>query len=174
MQPEQPDTNTHNEKPPRAKVIRPAEATAHLKRVVRVSLLALAGVLAAVFAAAAYIHPYDEAGAPRTMSTHTQLGMPPCNFATLTGKPCPSCGMTTSFALLVHGDVSASLRANWVGTTICVIWAVTLVWALASGLRGRALFVPNRRGAGELIFTCVTGAVVVLMLARWGVLLVWG
>ncbi|AMV24348.1 hypothetical protein VT84_08125 [Gemmata sp. SH-PL17] len=174
MHPEQPDTNTRDERPPRAKVLRPAEDAARLKRVVRAALLSLAAALTAVFAAAAYIHPYDEDGAPRTMSTHTQLGMPPCNFAVLTGKPCPSCGMTTSFALLVHGDVSASLRANWVGTTICVIWALTLVWALASGLRGQPLFVPKRRGAGELIFTCVTGAVVFLMLARWGVLLIWG
>src|SRR5262249_37405720 len=25
--------------------------------------------------------------------THRQLGLPPCNFLTLTGKRCPSCGM---------------------------------------------------------------------------------
>ena len=31
--------------------------------------------------------------------------MPPCNFVLMTGKPCPSCGMTTSFALLVRGDI---------------------------------------------------------------------
>ena len=66
--------------------------------------------------AAFRIHPYDADGNPRTSATHTQLGMPPCNFVTLTGKPCPSCGMTTSFALLVRGDVVSSLRANWVGT----------------------------------------------------------
>ena len=35
------------------------------------------------------------------MGTHQQLGLPPCNFVTLTGYPCPACGMTTSFALLV-------------------------------------------------------------------------
>ena len=58
------------------------------------------------------------------MATHTQLGMPPCNFVVMTGKPCPACGMTTSFALLVRGDVRASLRANWAGTLIAVLWAV--------------------------------------------------
>jgi hypothetical protein len=30
--------------------------------------------------------------------THQQLGLPPCVFFKLVGIPCPSCGLTTSFA----------------------------------------------------------------------------
>ena len=170
MQPEQPDT-TPDEDVPTVHPVRPTRPPARMTRVVRASLLAIAAALVGVFAAAAYIHPYEADGTPRTSATHTQLGMPPCNFKVLTGKGCPSCGMTTSFALLVHGDVASSLRANWVGTTICVIWALTMVWALASGLWGRALLIPRRGGAGEIIFTCITCVVVVLMLARWSVML---
>src|SRR5215468_5671689 len=93
---------------------------------VRLVLLTIAGLLATVFGIAFWLNPYGPDGTPRTMATHTQLGMPPCNFVVLTGKPCPACGMTTSFALLVRGDVTAALEANWVGVVIAVIWAVTM------------------------------------------------
>ena len=138
---------------------------------VRAVLFAIAVTLTGVFAVAVYLDPYNPDGSPRTMATHTTLGLPPCNFVALTGgKPCPSCGMTTSFALLVRGDVGASLRANWVGTLLAAFWAGLLVWSVASGLVGRHLFIPP--GRGELVTTVVVGAFLVLMLGRWvGVLL---
>ncbi|HYD00710.1 MAG TPA: DUF2752 domain-containing protein [Phycisphaerales bacterium] len=36
--------------------------------------------------------------------THRQLGMAPCGFAVATGKPCPTCGMTTAFTHTAHGN----------------------------------------------------------------------
>lgn len=177
MQPEQhgtpDDTNLPVAQPvrPTPKRDRRREAAVR-RRVVRASLLAIAAALTAVFVAAFRIHPYNADGTPKSSATHTQLGMPPCNFVTLTGKPCPSCGMTTSFALLVRGDVANSMRANWVGSIMCVLWAVTLVWALASGIRGKPLFV--RPGRGELVFTGIVGVMLVLMLARWTAVLIQG
>lgn len=189
MQPEQPDTPASAPPPADPSPARPVATPARpkrprrdpaeiarearrVKRVVRAVLVTIAVALAGVFVAAVRINPYDEDGSPRTMSTHTQLGMPPCNFVVLTGKPCPACGMTTSFALLVRGDVVASARANWVGSLICVVWALTLVWAVAGAIRGKSLFVP--RGKGELVFTMIAGVVLVLMLGRWGVVLISG
>jgi hypothetical protein len=181
VQPEQPDTPADETSLPIAQPVRSASPrprpdrnaeVARLRRVTRAVLIAIAVALTGVFVAAFRIHPYDEDGKPRTMSTHTQLGMPPCNFVVMTGKPCPSCGMTTSFALLVRGDLVASARANWVGSVICVLWALMLVWALASGLRGKALFVPP--GRGELVFTVIVGVVLLLMLARWAAILLGG
>ena len=32
---------------------------------------------------------------PRGFGTHTQLGMRPCSFLRMTGRLCPTCGMTT-------------------------------------------------------------------------------
>lgn len=169
MPPETPDMD---EKPAEQSEI-PVARRANRPRTtwaVRTTLLAIAAALAAVFGVAIYLNPYNPDGTPRTMATHTGLGLPSCNFVALTGKPCPSCGMTTSFALLVRGDVRASLRANWVGTTLAVFWAGLLVWAVASGLAGNMFLIPH--GRGELVLTLVVGGFLVLMLGRWiGVLL---
>ncbi len=148
----------------------PPPGSVRVRWYVRAALLLIGLGLAAVFGVAAWLNPYTPDGTPRTMATHRQLGVPACNFVTLTGKPCPSCGMTTSFALLVRGDVGASLRANWVGTLLALFWAALLPWSLASGLAGRPLLIP--RGRGELITTAVVGVFLVLALGRWvGVLI---
>lgn len=168
MPPENHETNTERTRLP---PVRPV-GQPRTKLIARLALLVVAALLAGVFAVAVWLNPYNPDGTPRTMATHTQLGMPPCNFVLMTGRPCPSCGMTTSFALLVRGDIGASLRANWAGTVIAVLWAVTLVWAAASGVRGRALVIP--RGRGELVLTAGVGIVLALMLARWAGVLIWG
>ena len=36
------------------------------------------------------------------LGTHQQLGLPPCTFRVLFDRPCPSCGMSTSWAHLVR------------------------------------------------------------------------
>ncbi len=156
----------------RAVKVTPAAGTPRTGLIIRLSLLMVASLLGGVFAVAFWLNPYEPDGTPRTMSTHTQLGMPPCNFVMMTSRPCPACGMTTSFALLVRGDVAASLRANWAGTLIAVLWGLTLVWAIASGIGGRPLFIP--RGKGELILTVVVGVLLAIMLLRWGFVLLRG
>lgn len=45
-------------------------------------------------------------------ATHTQLGLPACGWVVRFNKPCPTCGMTTSFARAAHGDFAGSLRAQ--------------------------------------------------------------
>jgi hypothetical protein len=104
---------------------------------------------------------------PRTMATHTQLGMPPCNMVMLIGKPCPACGMTTSFSLLMHGDIPASLRANWTGTLLGMTWLALIPWAVVSAFRGRYLFIRS----GEALTMAIVVAMLVLMLGRWAAVL---
>lgn len=149
-----------------------AHPSVRTKWLVRAVLVGIAVILTGVFGVAFWLNPYDADGRPRTMATHTQLGMPPCNFVVFTGKPCPSCGMTTSFALLVRGDITASLKANWVGSILCVMWAVALMWAIASAVWGRMLVIPPERV--EVIFTIVVGVVLALLLGRWIVVLLQG
>lgn len=50
-----------------------------------------------VLGTALYLTP-DPAG----MGTHRQLGLGSCAILTMTGLPCPMCGMTTTFTHLAH------------------------------------------------------------------------
>ncbi len=139
-------------------------------RWVRVILLLAAGGLVTVFVIACNLHPYDADGRPQTMASHTQLGMPPCEFYVIFRKPCPSCGLTTSFSLLLHGDILASLRANAVGTLMALFWLALIPWCLFVSLRGRYLWIR----ALEPALLWAVGIFTVLLLIRWGIVLLWG
>jgi hypothetical protein len=134
-----------------------------LARYVRVLLVLMAAGFAAVLGVALWLNPYNADGSAKTMETHRQLGLPRCNMVELTGKPCPACGMTTSFALLAHGDVLQSLRANWVGTLLCGSLILLTPWLVVSGFRGRLLWVRN----GELFATILMAGLLLLMTGRW-------
>lgn len=74
---------------------------------------------------------------PVGLGTHEQLGLPECGFLMVTGYPCPSCGMTTSWAWLTRGDLMKSIRSNAGGTMLGILCLVFGVWMLISGIRGR-------------------------------------
>src|SRR5271166_4963513 len=71
---------------------------------------------------------------PRGYGTHTQLGLGPCAFAVVTGRPCPTCGMTTAFAWFTRGSLGGSWRASPAGCLIALsivpvsVWLFTCVW----------------------------------------------
>ena len=80
------------------------------------------------------------------MGTHQQLGLPPCGMVRLTGTPCPSCGMTTSWSHFTRGRILDSLGANPGGTLLALAALLSGPWLLLSGWTGRwipgALSVP--------------------------------
>ena len=76
---------------------------------------------------------------PRGFGTHQRLGLPPCTTRALFGIPCPSCGMTTSFANFVRGRFLQAARANTSGLLLAVVCAGQLPWIAASVARGRLI-----------------------------------
>jgi hypothetical protein len=84
--------------------------------------LAVAGLGAA---AASFAYP--------TVSRATGLALP-CPLRTLTGVPCPLCGMTTAATSLAAGDLGAALAAN---PFVLLLAGLTL--AMAGLMAARAL-----------------------------------
>jgi hypothetical protein len=95
-------------------------------------LLALG--LSAVFGVARWLEPD-----PKGFGTHTQLGLPPCHFAWVTGQRCPTCGMTTSFAWFARGRLDRSWQANPAGLLLAPACLALIPWLLAGAVWGRPL-----------------------------------
>ena len=74
---------------------------------------------------------------PSGRGTHRQLGLPPCTIVVLFGKPCPTCGMTTSWAHAVRGQLFRALRANVGGALLAVFDLAAIPWLWISAWRGR-------------------------------------
>jgi hypothetical protein len=146
----------------------PAEPV--LRLWLRSLLVLLAAMLITVFGVAIYLNPYTEDGEARRMETHRQLGLPECTFKGMTGKPCPSCGMTTSFALFIRGDLWHSAQANFVGTLLALFCLLLIPWCLFCAVRGRYFLILSLEWAlPRFVVVFAT-----LMLLRWGVVLLLG
>ncbi len=91
---------------------------------------------------------------PRGFGTHEQLGMLPCSWPGAVGMPCPTCGVTTAAAHLVHLEPLQALVAQPFGAAL----AAAGLWLAAKGA-----------------LTAITGRPLVERMARWphGRLLLW-
>jgi Protein of unknown function (DUF2752) len=81
-------------------------------------------------AAASFVYP--------AISRETGIGLP-CPLRTLTGVPCPMCGMTTAATGLAAGDLQVALAAN---PFVLVLAALTLVMAALMAARAAGLAPP--------------------------------
>jgi hypothetical protein len=70
---------------------------------------------------------------PSGLGTHTELHLPPCGFYLVFHKPCPSCGMTTAFALVMHGKPLQAFHTQPAGVAVfaagLALWLyIPLAW----------------------------------------------
>lgn len=100
----------------------------------RAAALATTGLT--TFLVAQVLTPYEPDGTLKLLGTHQQLGLPPCGFLTIFQIPCPGCGMTTAFALVVRGDLAAGWQANSAGVVIAFVLAISMVLFSAIAFRG--------------------------------------
>lgn len=103
------------------------------------------------------------------LGTHRTLGLPPCLFLTLTGLPCPSCGLTTSFTHLVHFQVLAAFRAHPLGPALFSLFAFLSLCSLLEFFKKDT---PLRDFLNGRHVRWVYGSVAVFLIT-WGSRLLW-
>jgi len=67
--------------------------------------------------------------------THQQLGLSPCPTALFLNRPCPGCGLTTSWTALLHGKFEASFQAHWLGPFLYLLFTWSALTALCGAVR---------------------------------------
>ena len=98
-----------------------------------------------------------------TIMAHTGGQGIPCPLRTLTGIPCPFCGLTTATVALVHGQWSAAA-----GTSPLACLMAMLVVGTAPVLLARAAGVASGpRQASEITRRRVTRVMCVIVALNW-------
>jgi len=97
----------------------------------------------------------------RLYGTHEQLGFPPCASRVLLGIPCPSCGLTTSFAFMSHGHPVRAFQAHYLGPFLYVGMLAYLAFLMVCLIRGQRI---RMRWPGWVPYSLVFGGLVIYLL----------
>ncbi|MFZ4430466.1 MAG: DUF2752 domain-containing protein [Phycisphaerales bacterium] len=77
--------------------------------------------------------------APAGHGTHLALGLPACGWVISYSRPCPTCGMTTAFALLANGRPLDAFLAQPFGSLLAMASSVTFWGSLHVAATGSML-----------------------------------
>ena len=71
----------------------------------------------------------------RGHGTHEQMGLEPCGYLVETGRPCPTCGMTTAFANTVRLRLPSAFAANPGGLFLALVCMAIPIYIVDSWRR---------------------------------------
>jgi len=134
------------------------EAEAQRPTLARALAAAVLGGCLLLFAVASRLEP-----AAGGVGTHEQLGLAPCGMMMLWGVPCPTCGMTTAFAHVAHGQLASAFHAQPAGFALAIAIGLAAIAAGGTLVTGRTYRVNSFR----LSPTGVGFAVVCSLLFGW-------
>jgi hypothetical protein len=103
-----------------------------LRPIYRILALIISAGCLGVLGTAAWLAP-----SPSGVGTHQALHYKPCEFLVRGGIPCPTCGMTTSFAWFARGNLPASIWVQPMGFLLAVLTAAGFWVGLYMGLSGK-------------------------------------
>lgn len=73
------------------------------------------GLIGSIALIAAAVFPFDS------------FKIPLCSFRWVTGVPCPTCGMTTCFRLMMHGHALAAARVSPLGLLVFLVTVLAVL-----------------------------------------------
>lgn len=97
-----------------------------------------------------------------------------CPFLHATGVPCPACGATRAFVLLMHGDGGGALSFNWAWIAVWALALAAIAVAAWRLLAGRPAVPEGVRTAGRWLQAhpfAVVALPFVLLAGPWAVAL---
>ncbi len=97
--------------------------------------------------------------------THQQLGLPACPSAALFDRPCPGCGLTTSWTNTLHGQFAAAFQNHWLGPILYLIFTLTAFACFYGWYTGKKFVTDSK--AGNMFFGGVAVVVVVYGIVRF-------
>jgi hypothetical protein len=119
----------------------------------RIGAGCIAGMVLGVLGTAAWLRA-DPAG----HGTHTQLGMPQCTWAAAFNVPCPTCGMTTAFSHVAHGEFVAGFWAQPLGSVLALAAAAGFWGAVHVAVTGSQLGAYSARMLRPRVLWGLAGA----------------
>ena len=124
----------------------------------RLAFASVAIILLVLLGIASWLVP-DPAG----LGTHQQLGLPGCTMMTVFGVRCPACGMTTSWAHTLDGDLVSGIRASLSGVMLCLASLFLMLAFICSAISGRGF-----RGVRLSLFVLILlGSIVSISVVEW-------
>ena len=86
-----------------------------------------------------YLHP-DGVG----HGTHQQLGLPPCPSVLLFHRPCPGCGLTTSWTNFLHGHIAAAFHSHPLGVPMYLGFTFLGMASLYGNFKGQRFMLDSK------------------------------
>lgn len=102
---------------------------------------------------------------PRGYGTHRKLLFFPCNFLHFTGKPCPTCGLTTSASELLHFNFKKSIRAHIGGIPVVSMGIIYIFYLIFVNFT--SLDMPEK---SKKYISNITAFSILILVFGWGTL----